>query len=249
MSAVIENKLVLPTVKSEVDDAWISQDVLMIGPPKVGKSEFWSYGDKTLYIQCEPGLKHLSVMKLVCTSIGDFREIYGALIGAQNKGEFPYDTIVVDTVDRLIDFANEEVVRRGQEKFKAATIYGVGDIPNGQGYSWTRELISTLLAKLSDLPACIALIGHLASKELTMENNVKMTMQTISLSPSVGNAVCSWADHIMSIEGGNKSGDRRVRTRPTPNIMAGSRGNILPENFIWTKNSKENYQRMRGLFK
>ena len=38
----IPNKIVLPTVKSEVDKRWISQSILMIGPPKVGKSEFFS---------------------------------------------------------------------------------------------------------------------------------------------------------------------------------------------------------------
>lgn len=244
----IPNKIVLPTVKSEVDKRWISQDILMIGPPKIGKSEFFSFGDKTLYIQCEPGLKHLSVMKLQCTSWDDMKNIYSSLLEASKGDSFPYDTIVIDTIDRWVDFVNEEVIDRGKEKFKSAVINSVGDVPNGAGYSWAKDIANNALSKLSNLPACIVLIGHLSNKEITFENNVKMSMQTISLSPSIGTSICSWADHILNIEGGNKTGDRKVRSRPTPSIMAGSRGKIVPEDFLWTANSEDNYKRFRGLF-
>lgn len=261
MSTAIENKFVLPTKKTEVDKRWISQRLLMIGPPKVGKSKFFSFGDKTLYIQCEPGLKHLEVMKVVCNSwdqelttdddgiiSGGFRQIVSMLISANNTGEFPYDTIVIDTVDRWVDYINDEVVERGKEKFKAASIYGIGDIPNGQGYSGAKDTANIALSKLSELPACIALIGHLASKEISLENNVKMTIQTIALSPSIGMSICSWADQILNIEGGNKTGGRKVRSRPTGSIMAGSRGDLVPENMVWTEDGQSNYSKFRSLF-
>jgi hypothetical protein len=209
-------------------------------------SEFWSHGDKTLYIQCEPGLNHLSVMKLVCNSWDDFGDIYSELVKAE---PFPYDTIVVDTVDRLVDYANDKTVEMGREKFKAATIYTVGDIPNGAGWYWTKERINNALGKLNSLPACIVLIGHLTNKEVALENNVKMNMQTISLSPSTGSTICAWSDHILNIEGGGKTGDRKVRTRPSASVMAGSRGDMVPENWVWTRDSKVNYEKFRSLFK
>jgi len=249
MSTAIKTKMVLPTVKSEVDSRWISQDMLMIGPPKIGKSKFFSYGEKTLYIQTEPGLKHLSVMKVVCHSWDDFRDIYSELLKLDQDGKFPYDTIVIDTIDRLVDYVNAEVIERGKEKFKTLPIYTIGDLPNGQGYSGAKDLATNALAKLSNLPACIALIGHLASKEISLENNVKMTLQTIALSPSIGMSICAWADHIINIEGGNKSGSRKIRARPTGNVMAGSRGDLIPPDLVWTEDSKVNYTKFRALFK
>lgn len=244
MGAVLE----LPKVNSAVDKTWTDQKLLMIGPPKVGKSEFWSHGDRTLYIQTEAGLNHLAVKKLVCHTWGDFRDIYSALVKANVSGKFPYDTIIVDTVDEWVAQANNEIIERGIEKFKAATIYTIGDIPNGAGYSWSRELVRLALKKLEELPAATVLIGHMDTKEIVMENNVRFNMQTIALSPSMGKMICAWADHIMNIEGGNKAGERRVRTRPTGSIMAGSRGDMLPENFVWARNSKENYSNLRKLF-
>ncbi len=242
-------KVILPTTKSEIDNRWTSQKVLMIGPPKVGKSEFWSYGEKTLYLQCEAGLNHLEVMKLPIHDWAMFRDAYTALKQADNEGKFPYDTIVVDTIDKWIDLANDATVERGREKFKAATIYSIGDIPNGAGWKWSQDTIAMALTKLEQLPACIVLIGHLENKELKLENSVSIHKQTVALSPKVGISVCSWADHILNIEGGGKTGDRRVRTRPTGGIEAGSRGDVVPENFVWSRDNKSNYEKFRGLFK
>ena len=96
--------IVLPKVKSEPDNRWISQKFGMIGSAGIGKSEFWSHG-QTLYLQCEAGLNHLSVMKVPITSWEAVREAVGALIQANVKKEFPWDTVVIDTIDKLVDYA------------------------------------------------------------------------------------------------------------------------------------------------
>jgi len=239
----------LPTVKSEVSKLWIDQKFLMIGPPKVGKSAFWSHGERTMYIQTEPGLNHLSVFKMVARSWDDFRNIYSALFKAYNDGKFPYDTLIIDTIDNFVDLANEQVIENGKEKFKSSDINTVGDIPNGAGWFQAKNLVNTALTKLSDLPCAVVLIGHLDNREVKMENNISIHKQTIALSPSIGKGICAWSDHIMNIEGGSKTGDRKVRVRPTGVIEAGSRGDMIPEDFTWTTNGKENYAKFRSFFK
>ena len=104
-------RIVLPTQRSEVDDHWFSQKTGVIGPPGIGKSEFFSHGDKTLYIQTEAGLNHLRVMKVPVRSWDDFREVYTQLLQAS---PFPYDTIVIDTIDKFVDLANQEAMERGR---------------------------------------------------------------------------------------------------------------------------------------
>src|SRR3990167_8161726 len=124
--------ITLPTKPSEINKNWIDQKIGMIGQPGIGKSQFWSFGGKTLYLQTEAGLNHVSVMKLPCRNFDELKEILTALIQAQQANTFPYDTIVVDTIDELIDILIEECIKRGREKFLkiAGDINSIGDIPN-----------------------------------------------------------------------------------------------------------------------
>lgn len=243
--------IILPTKPSEINKNWIDQKIGMIGAPGIGKSMFWSHGGKTLYIQTEAGLNHVSVMKLPCRNFEELREILTVLIQAQQTEKFPYDTIVVDTIDELIDIVSEEVIKRGREKFSkiASDINSVGDVPNGAGWQWSTELIKMTLDKLEKLPACIAYIGHHDMKEVKTATE-KWHKSTISIGGKTGQALLAWADHILNIEA-QWSGPqlrRVVRTRPTQYMDAKSRGDVVPDGMIWVDNMKENYDKLRALF-
>lgn len=242
--------IVLPTKKSEVDNRWVVQKTLMIGAPGCGKSTFWSFGDKTLYIQTEAGLNHLSVMKLSVKSWGEWEETFSALNQAAIKGALPYDTIVIDTIDRLVDFANEEAVDRGRDKYKSAEINVVGDIPNGAGWSWVTDLLENTLSKLERLGCHIVVIGHLDRKEIKQPNNVSLHLQTISIGGKTGRAIASWADHLLNIEtkmvGNNMQ--RVVRALPTAVVDAKSRGGVVKDGWVWESDDKKNYETFRKLF-
>lgn len=243
--------VLLPKVKSDVDNRWISQKTVMIGAPGCGKSTFWSFGDKTLYIQTEAGLNHLSVMKLIVRSWAEWEGVYSALLQSKLKGELPYDTLVVDTCDRLVDFANEEAVARGRDKYKAAEINVVGDIPNGAGWSWVTDLIENMLGKLEQLGCHVVLIGHLDRKEIKQPNNVSIHLQTISIGGKTGRAITSWSDHLLNIETkmvGNAM-QRVVRTIPTATIDAKSRGGVVKDGWVLDQNEKVNYDKFRSAFK
>lgn len=243
--------IVLPTIKSEVDKSWIHQKVGMIGQAGIGKSEFWSHGDKTLYIQTEAGLNHLSVMKIPCRSFADLKDILTALIQNQQAGKFIYDTIIVDTIDELIDLLNQEVIARGKEKFTkiASEINTIGDIPNGAGWQWATEMVKLTFDKLESLPACIVYVGHLAMVEVKTATD-KYHKSSISIGGKTGLNLIAWADHLLNIEATFKGKElvRTVRTRPTQYVDAKSRGNVVPDGWQWTADMKENYTKFRGLF-
>ncbi len=243
--------IVLPTTPSEINKNWIDQKIGMIGQPGIGKSMFWSHGGKTLYVQTEAGLNHVSVLKLPCRSFDDLKEILTALIQAQQANKFPYDTIVVDTIDELIDLINEEVIRRGREKFSkiASEINSIGDIPNGAGWQWATEMIKLTLDKLEKLPACIAYIGHHDMKEVKTATD-KYHKSTISIGGKTGQALLAWADHVLNIEAvwSGQNLTRKVRTRPTQYMDAKSRGDVVPDGMVWVENMKDNYDKFRNLF-
>lgn len=244
--------IVLPTQKSEINSKWIDQKVGLIGASGIGKSTFFSFGDKTLYIQTEAGLNHLPVMKVPIRSFQDLKDLLTALIQADQAKTFQYDCIVIDTIDELIDLINEEVVRRGREKFTkiANEINTIGDIPNGAGWSWNTELIKLTFDKLEKLPACIAFIGHLENKEVKTATD-KFHKQTLSIGGKTGLWLTAWTDHFLNIESTMNGSNfvRKVRTRPTQYVEAKSRGNMVPDGWQWVDDMKVNYDKFRGLFK
>ena len=241
--------IILPTKKSEPDNRWQSQKFGMIGSAGIGKSEFFSFGN-TLYLQCEAGLNHLSVMKVPITSWDDFREAVSSLIQAAQKKEFPWDTIVIDTVDKLVDYAQREAVARGKTKFKGIEVNTVGDIPNGAGWAWAQDLVENGLSKLEELPCAVGYIGHLDNKEVK-EPTRSIHKQTISIGGKMGGMLVAWPDHFLNIEAQIVGGEckRKVRTLPTQTLDAKSRGGIVPDGWIWDAKSEVNYTKLRSLFK
>ncbi len=239
----------LPTKKSEIDNSWISQKTGMIGPAGIGKSQFWSYSNG-LYIQTEAGLNHLSVYKLVCQSWDAFGEIYTQLIQASQSGKFPYDTIIIDTIDKLIDLANEETIARGRAKFKAIEINTIGDIPNGAGWAWNMDLIENALRKLEALPAHIVYIGHLEQKEVK-EPTRSIHKATISIGGKMGGMLTAWPDHLLNIDASYQGSKivRKVRTLPTATVEAKSRGAVVKDGWVWDESDEVNFKTFRGMFK
>lgn len=245
-------KIVLPTVRSEVTNLFKDQKFGIIGPAGIGKSALFS-NSNGLYIQTEAGLSHLSVMSIPCYSWDDFKEIYGELLKADQAKKLPYEIIIIDTIDRLVEIGNEEVVKRGRAKFPklADQINTIGDVPNGAGWSWSTDLIGLALKKLEELGCAVAFIGHLESKEVKSPTD-KYHKQTISIGGKQGGQLVAWPDHLLNIEADiDQTGriTRVVRTRPTRTIEAKSRGGIIPDGWRWADSDKENWEKLRSFFK
>ena len=243
--------MLLPTEKSKPTKKWLDQKILVLGPGKIGKSELFSQGDKTLFIETEPGLGHLSVMKVPVRSWEDFREVCGELYKADAAGKFPYDTLVIDTLDKLLDRACEEVIGLGKKKFSkiADSINTIGDIPNGAGWAWVNTLMSNALDKITEFPCAIVLITHLSTRRIN-DGNREYDKETVSLFKGMAESVIHWADHTLHFKAYMK-GDRIrrvIRTKPTESMEAGSRGMIVPDGFELNGSSAESYSKLRSLF-
>lgn len=243
-------KVVLPNQPAEAQNLWIEQKTGIIGPPGIGKSEFPSHNPKTLYLQCEAGLGHLKVMKVPVRSWADWEGTWTALSQANQAGNFLYDTVVVDTIDRFVDYANEETCERGRTKYKSAEINVVGDIPNGAGWAWSTDLVMNALGKLETLPAHIIYIGHLDRKEIKQPNQVSVHLQTISIGGKTGRELVAWPDHLLNIQTslGSTNQKRVVKTIPTSTLEAKSRGGVVKNDWEWSASSKENWEKFRSLF-
>lgn len=245
------SELQLPREPQAPQRIWRGQRFVMIGAGKIGKSDFWSQDKKALFLDCEGGLKHLTVMRVPVQGWEDVRTVYAALMKAQQAGDFPYDTIVIDTLDRFISYANEEVIDRAKQKFKkdADNINTIGDIPNGAGWAWATELIRNTLAKFEELPVALVLIGHVANKEIK-EPTRTIHKDTINIGGQTGTGILHWADHTLHLQAVVQSDGvkRTVRTKPTAILDAGSRGNVVPDGWQWEPDMANNFAALRKLF-
>lgn len=247
-------KIQIPVTKSAVNRNYCIQKFLMLGQPGLGKSEFWAQGDKTFFIDTEGNLEHLGVVKLPCRSWEDFRDIYAGLLELKLKGNFPFDTIVIDTIHRLVDRAQEECIARGRVKFEKAIEKGleintIGDIPEGQGYMWATDLLQNALDKLQELGCAVVMIGHSHVKKI--KDPVKEYEKlTVHEGGQMGILLTSWPNHVLNIEGiyNGKNLERIVWTRPSQSKEAKSHGAVVPDGWRWTNVMAENYRTLRALF-
>ena len=221
----------------------------MLGQSGIGKSSFWAAGESTLFLECEAGLNFLECYKLPVRGWDDFLEIGASLNEANKAGKFPYDTIVVDTADRWIQYATDEVMARGMAKFKTVEINAIGDIPNGAGWNWLTQLTSVYLSKLEQLPAAIVFIAHLNTKEIKTRSQ-SYHRETISIGGKTGETILAWADHTLFIEAELRGNNlkRVIRTLPAQTREGKSRGGVIPDGWVWEEDPKVNYEKLRGLF-
>jgi len=243
----------LPTKKREPSKFWKNQKFLMIGPGKIGKSDFWSRGPQTLFLEFEPGLNHLSVISIPIREWSDYQDAYGLLYteSMEHEGKLPYDTCVIDTIDRMVNLATEECIRRGREKYAkmASQINTIGDIPNGAGWAWQTDLIHTSLRKFEQLPMATVLIGHWTNR-IIKEPTREYSRDTISIGGQTGTKLLHWADHTINMRARMVGSQisRVAVARPTDTLEAGSRGNVLPPEAEWGEDMDQNYDTMRKLF-
>jgi len=247
-----KKSIALPEVKSVKDLGFKHQKFCMIGAAGIGKSEFFAQDPNVLFIDLEGNIKHLEgIYKVEARSWDDLRNIYNLLFHKSQEGNFPYSNIVFDTIDRVCDFAAEEVIENARNFYKNATnpINTIGDVPEGNGWAKWSQSVMGLMNKMQCLPCAITFIGHLKTKTVKEEGRT-YDKHTISIAGNLGIQLLAWANHIMYVES-YMLGDqlrRRVRTRPSQSIEAKSHGGTIPDNWVWGNSPKENFDYFRKLF-
>lgn len=239
----------LPEAKSGIDKRWISQKFGMLGHSGIGKSTFWAQDENALFLQCEAGLNYLDVFKVPITSWDDLRQTYGELKEMADSGKFKYSTIVIDTIDRLVDYAEEEVIGIARGFYKKVEINTIGDIPEGGGWAKRQEKVMMFLGLLERLPCAVAWISHPNIKRIE-EPTRKYDKTTITIGGKLGLDLLGWTDHTLHLDA-LQVGDRLCRTVytiPTQAREAKSRGGVVPDGWKWKDDMVENFKYLRGLF-
>ena len=118
--------MIIEDAPSQPEEKLHSSLVFIYGPPKIGKSEFFSHFDDPYYIATEPGLGWLKVRKTYIKNWEEFMLLMEVLKSRYNAGNFVASYFVVDTVDNLFNFCLEYVCTKRNIDHPAAEGYGKG---------------------------------------------------------------------------------------------------------------------------
>jgi hypothetical protein len=209
----------IPKDKEPIVVSMDKQIFCIYGRPKIGKSTFCSYFEAGLFIATEPGLNHLSVYKVNVTSWEAFLEVCMEL----KAGNAQFKTVIIDTIDRLVDYCQEYVCRR--EK-----ILHPADYDYGKGWQMISQEFQRVLAKLALMPYGLVMIGHSKDREVKTKTQ-KYDKVGLSISGSNSDVVTTMSDIILFMDEDvvNEKEVGIIRTKPSIYFEAGDRTKRLPE--------------------
>jgi len=258
--------------KSTGKKIYRKQTFCIIGPPKCGKSSLLE-DDRTLALDIEGGLSHLSITKFPKDRpFLDYDELEGVvdqLVAMKQGGTFPkhIDTISVDTATRFVALSADKTLDIYNKKFPGKNWEAIEEVNLGGDkgspvWSMRTNLVDAILGKLKQLDCAVWIIAHNENKKVKNDQNVDVERNTIDIGGQLGKAILRYSDHILNIMA-KQSPDgvinRTVRAMQTGSVEAGSRGLCLPSKWdminpeartpeAMAKANKENFDFIRKHF-
>ena len=198
------------------------KNMIIYGPPKIGKTTALSKLENCLIIDLEDGSDMVDALKIKANSLAELAEI-GKAIMSEGK---PYKYIAIDTITQLEVWCEEEA-----KKMYQATPMGknfdqqnkglsVLTLPQGAGYLYLRKAFMKWFFNLSKLADHVIFVGHLKDKYLT-KNGKEVKANDLSLSGKLREITCANADAIGLVYRGEET--TKISFDSTNDDTAGSR--------------------------
>ena len=193
--------------KNEVTVDLANYRYLFKAPPKFGKTTFFVdlvkklYGSTEFGLLCsignEKGYKAIpDVIVADCPTWGDLMEVVDDLV--ENRDEYSFRMVALDTIDELIAIACNEVVRldwrQCGEKRTINSAFG----GYGAGRKKVEELVNSVITKINDANLGIVFLGHTKIKTLTPKVGEAYDMLTSNLSSDYSKIFENKADMIIT---------------------------------------------------
>lgn len=216
--------ITLPTQKSKPQFSMSNLSMLLYGAPKIGKSTFCSRAEDALFIATEPGLNHLETYNIRVNSWREFLEAM-ALIA---KGNHPFKTIVIDTVDKLCDFCEQELCAQNN-------VVSLSDFAFGKGYALYKTEMSRVFQKVFALNMGVILTSHTQLTDVDTPQG-RITRWTPTFPKRIQDVIIpmvdiiGFAQNVVSLnEKGERVEERVLQTKTSSLWEAGDRTGRLPE--------------------
>lgn len=206
--------------KTQVSNGLANQTILLYGMAKVGKTTTANQFPKALFLATEAGHSHLECDRINCNSWNKFLEAC-ALVA---KGEHEYQTIIIDTIDNLVDYCTESVCKENGISYPS-------ELAMGRGWALVTSELKRAMMKLASLPYTLVMISHSTREIIETSSGKKYDRWTISVSGKNKQIFLNMSDLILFIDFRREGEEtkRIIKTRPSPSWQAGDRSGRLPE--------------------
>ena len=198
------------------------KNLVIYGPPKIGKTTVLSQLENCLIIDLEDGSDMVSALKVKANSLAELSEIGKAII-ADGK---PYKYIAVDTVTQLEVWCESEgkamyqQTPMGKNFDPKNTGLSILSLPNGAGYLYLRLAYKKWFDRLNKLADHVILVGHLKDKMIDKKGKEVRSMD-LDLTGKLRSITCANADAIGYIY--REGETTRISFNSEGDITAGSR--------------------------
>ena len=173
------------------------KNMVIYGPPKIGKTTMLSRLDNCLIIDLEDGSDMVDALKVKVNNLGMLATI-GKEIIQENK---PYKYVAIDTISKLEEWCEVEGKRiymktpmgkNFEQKNPGASVLS---LPNGAGYLYLRIAFKQWIDRLNLLADHVILVGHLKDKMLEKKGK-EVAVKDLDLTGKIKQITCANADAI-----------------------------------------------------
>lgn len=210
----------LPREKTKPENDLSKLITLVYGPPKIGKTTFCAGGEKTLFLSTEPGTVGLSVYSIEIGTWEEFVESCKALLSDGSQ----FDTVIIDTFDRLYEICADYVCIQSKVK-------ELGDLPYGAGFQKVKTMIINVLKKMKSFPQAVILTSHAREYEIKTRGRITYHKFSPAIPQSIHGPVFAFVDLLLYVQF-QRNEDETIRrvllSQGTDEFDAGDRTGLLP---------------------
>ena len=198
------------------------KNMVIYGPPKIGKTTALSQLDDCLIIDLEDGSDLVDALKVQVNDLSELTEVGKAIM----KDGKPYKYIAIDTITKLEEWCEEDAKRiymatpmgkNFEQKNPGASVLS---LPNGAGYLYLRIAYKKWIDRLNKLADHIILVGHLKDKMLEKKGK-EVAAKDLDLTGKIKSITCANADAIGYIY--REDDETMVSFNSLDDVTAGSR--------------------------
>jgi Cdc6-like AAA superfamily ATPase len=198
------------------------KNMIIYGPPKIGKTTMLSLLNNCLIIDLEDGSDMVDALKIKANSLADLQKIGGEII----KAGKPYKYVAIDTISKLEEWCEgyaKAIYKKtpmGKNFDSKNENLSVLSLPNGAGYLYLRMAYKEWMDKLNKLADHVILVGHLKDKMLEKQGK-EVAVKDLDLTGKIKQITCANADAVGYIY--REGEETMISFNSMEDVTAGSR--------------------------
>ena len=173
------------------------KNMIIYGPPKIGKTTVLSELENCLIIDLEDGSDMVDALKIKVNNLEELTEVGKQIVN--NKR--PYKYVAIDTISKLEEWCEVEAKelymktpmgKNFNQKYPGMSILS---LPNGGGYLYLRIAFKKWIDKLNKLADHVILVGHLKDKVVD-KKGTEVVVKDLDLTGKLKQITCAGSDAI-----------------------------------------------------